>query len=147
MAEQEERYESFLGTGWSFPPRFSGEGVEMSSDEQDIRESLKILFGTVAGERFLEPQFGLDMQALMFEPMSTTLRSLVLDRVSTAILIYEPRIKLISLQISNPDPSEGSLDVLLEYEVRGTNSRFNLVFPFYATDDNEVGASVRGAAE
>ena len=69
----------------------------------------------------------------MFEPMSTTLRSLMLDRVRTAILIYEPRIKLINLQIDSPDPNEGSLRVLLEYEVRSTNSRFNLVFPFYRT--------------
>lgn len=146
MADNAERYDNFLGTGWSFPPRFAGGGVVMSRDEQDIQESLKILFGTVPGERFLEPKFGLDMHALMFEPMSTTLRSLMLDRVRTAILIYEPRIKLINLQIDSPDPNEGSLRVLLEYEVRSTNSRFNLVFPFYRTDANEVLGSVSGAA-
>ncbi|MBK7565377.1 MAG: GPW/gp25 family protein [Propionivibrio sp.] len=146
MADNAELYDNFLGTGWSFPPRFAGGGVVMSRDEQDIQESLKILFGTVPGERFLEPKFGLDMHALMFEPMSTTLRSLMLDRVRTAILIYEPRIKLINLQIDSPDPNEGSLRVLLEYEVRSTNSRFNLVFPFYRTDANEVLGSVSGAA-
>ena len=146
MTDKDERYHSFLGTGWSFPPRFAGGGVVMSRDEQDIQESLKILFGTVPGERFLEPKFGLDMHSLMFEPMSTTMRSLLLDRVRTAILIYEPRIKLIDLQVDNPDPNEGSLRVLLEYEVRSTNSRFNLVFPFYRTDSNEVRASVSGAA-
>jgi len=144
MADSDELYNSFLGTGWSFPPRFAGGGVVMSRDEQDIQESLKILFGTVPGERFLEPKFGLDMHALMFEPMSTTMRSLLLDRVRTAILIYEPRIKLLNLVIDSPDPNEGTLNVLLEYEVRSTNSRFNLVFPFYRTDGNEVRASVSG---
>ncbi|GAA5167664.1 GPW/gp25 family protein [Viridibacterium curvum] len=141
----DDLYQSFLGTGWSFPPRFVAGGVAMSHDEQDIQESLKILFGTVPGERFLEPKFGLDMQALMFEPMNMTLRSIVLDRVRTAILIYEPRIKLINLQIDNPDPNDGALRILLEYEVRATNSRFNLVFPFYSTDSNEVRGTVAGA--
>lgn len=146
MADSDELYNSFLGSGWSFPPRFAGGGVVMSHDEQDIQESLKILFATVPGERFLEPKFGLDMHALVFEPMSTTMRSLLLDRVRTAILIYEPRIKLINLQVDSPDPNEGTLRILLEYEVRSTNSRFNLVFPFYRTDSNEVRASVSGAA-
>lgn len=146
MADSDDLYVSFLGTGWSFPPRFTAGGVTMTSEEADIRASLEILFGTAPGERFLEPKYGLDMHELMFEPMSTTLRTLLADRVRTAILIYEPRIKLVDLQIDSPDPNEGSLRVALEYEVRSTNSRFNLVFPFYRTDSNEVRASVGATA-
>ena len=137
-------YASFLGTGWSFPPTFSGGGVVMTADEADIHASLQILFGTAPGERFLEPKFGLDLHELMFERMSTTLRTFLADRVRTAILVYEPRIKLLNLTIDSPDPNEGSLAILLEYEVRSTNSRFNLVFPFYRTDSNELRASVAG---
>ena len=48
MSERNERYQSFLGTGWSFPPRFIGGGVMMSADEADIHESLILLFGTTA---------------------------------------------------------------------------------------------------
>jgi Bacteriophage baseplate protein W len=140
-----ETYTSFLGIGWGFPPSFLGGGVKMSADEQDIHESLHILFGTTAGERFLKPGYGLDMHELMFEPISTTLRTFLIDRVRTAILVYEPRIKVINLDIASPDPNEGTLRILLEYEVRATNSRFNLVFPFYRTDSNEIRASVAGA--
>lgn len=137
-------YTSFLGTGWSFPPSFTGGGVKMSADETDIHESLLILFGTTTGERFLQPKFGLDMRELMFEPMSTTVRTFLIDRICTAILVYEPRIKVVNLNIDSPDPNEGTLSILLEYEVRATNSRFNLVFPFYNTDSNEARASVAG---
>ncbi len=137
-------YTSFLGSGWSFPPQFTGGGVKMSTDELDIHESLTILFGTSAGERFLQPDYGLNMQELMFEPLSTTLRTFLIDRVRTAILIHEPRIKVLTLNIDSPDPHEGTLRILLEYEVRATNSRFNLVFPFYRTDSNELRASVAG---
>ena len=146
MAEDNNTlYVSFLGTGWSFPPEFAGGGVKMSADEQDIHESLLILFGTALGERFLQPEYGLDMHALLFEPLSTTLRTLTIDRVRTAILIYESRIKVLDLDIYSPDPNEGSMRLVLDYEVRATNSRYNLVYPFYRTDSNEVRGSVAGA--
>lgn len=143
----DETYRSFLGTGWSFPPAFGNGGVLMTADEDDIQASLHILFRTAPGERFLNPAYGLDMSTLMFEPMSTTLRTFLTDRVRTAILVHEPRIKLLDLQIDSPDPHDGSLRILLEYEVRATNSRFNLVFPFYGSDSNEVRAAVAGAEE
>lgn len=139
-------YVSFLGTGWSFPPRFVGSGVQMSVDEQDIHESLQVLFGTAAGERFLRPDFGLAMHDLMFEPITTTLRTFLVDRMRTAILVYEPRIKVDALDIASPDPDAGTLQISLTYEVRSTNSRFNLVYPFYRTDGNELRASVAGLA-
>ena len=142
MSDNSDRYESFLGTGWSFPPRFSRSGVVMVSNEADIHESLVILFGTVAGERLFEPKYGLDMHEMMFEPMSTTMRTLLLDRVRTAILIHEPRIKVITLSVDSPDPNTGQLNIQLDYEVRATNSRFNLVFPFYKTDSNELRAAM-----
>ena len=141
-----DQYRSFLGTGWSFPPSFTKGAVVMSEDEEDIQASLQVLFRTIPGERFLQPKYGLDIQALMFEPMSTTLRTFLIDRAQTAILIHEPRIKVINLQINSPDPNDGSLRVLLEYEVRATNSRFNLVFPFYDSDSNELRAAIAATA-
>lgn len=137
MSENSDRYPSFLGTGWSFPPRFAGSGAAMSSNEQDIHESLILLFGTVAGERMFQPKYGLDMHELMFEPVSTSMRTLLLDRVRTAILIYEPRIRVVNLSMNGSDPEGGILEIALEYQVRATNSRYNLVFPFYQNDSNE----------
>lgn len=145
MAADNDPAISFLGTGWAFPPAFAGGGAVMTADEADIHDSLVILFGTAAGERLFAPKYGLDMHELLFEPMSTTMRTLLLDRVRTAILVYEPRIKVLNLAVDTPDPNAGSLHILLEYSVRATNSRFNLVFPFYRTDSNELRAVVAGA--
>lgn len=139
---QRPQQPSFLGIGWSFPPTFRDGGVDMTSGDEDIRASLQILFHTTPGERFLRPEYGLDMQELLFEPMSTTLRTFLIDRITTTILIHEPRIRVIDLRIDTPDPNDGTLQVFLEYEVRATNSRFNLVFPFYRTDGNELRATV-----
>ena len=47
---------SFLGRGWSFPPDFQNDKrtTRMSEYEEDIRQSLIILFSTRVGERFTE---------------------------------------------------------------------------------------------
>jgi phage baseplate assembly protein W len=133
-------YTSFLGTGWSFPPEFvleTGE-VVMTADEEDIQSSLKILFGTAIGERFLNPKYGLDMQEMLFDPMSTTMKTYLSDRVKIAILIYEPRIEMLSLDLDTTAQNEGRISIVMEYQVRTTNSRYNLVYPFSATDANEI---------
>jgi phage baseplate assembly protein W len=137
--DPKEPQTSFLGTGWSFPPEFSPESgtVLMTSDERDIEASLRILFGTRMGERFLVPDYGLDVHDILFDPMSTSLRTFLEDRVRTALLVYEPRIRLLSLNVDSPHPSDGRLHIELEYEIRATNSRYNLVFPFYRWDGNE----------
>lgn len=137
---------SFLGRGWSFPPEFiQGAGdVVMTEEQADIDASLRVLFGTAAGERFLVPTYGLDMHELQFEPMSTSMRTFLHDRIKTAILIYEPRITLLSLEVRNPTEADGTLLIVLEYAIRATNSRFNLVYPFYWNDATEVPVPTQG---
>jgi phage baseplate assembly protein W len=45
--------------------------------------------------------------------------------------VYEPRIELIKVEAVSDRAEEGKLLVNIDYRVRSTNSRFNLVFPFY----------------
>jgi len=136
----------FLGRGWSFPPTFAEGEVRMVEDEVDIHDSLIILFGTLPGERVLQPSFGLDLTPLMFEPLSTTLTTLLKDRITTGLLVFEPRIRVLDLAIDDAQALEGLLLIRLDYSVRSTNSRFNLVYPYYLGDANEVRASVAPGA-
>ncbi len=142
--KQDNSYTSFLGTGWSFPPEFvpeTGE-VKLTDDEEDIRASLEILLGTAAGERFMNPKYGLELHGMLFEPMGTTAKTLLKDRIKYAILIYEPRINLLSLELDPSAELEGKISIILEYVIRSTNSRYNLVYPFYTTDSNELRKTV-----
>ncbi len=142
MSDPVRPTDDFLGTGWSFPPTFRPSaglgGVAMTAGEDDIRASLAILFGTALGERFLQPTYGLDMHELMFEAISTTMKTYLEDRIRTCILIYEPRINLLRLEVNTARDTEGRLEILVEYAVRTTNSRYNLVFPFAVSDGNEL---------
>lgn len=142
MASSQERksYRSFLGSGWSFPPRFDHASgtMQMSSDEQDIEASLVIVLGTTAGERLRHPDYGLNLREQLFEPMNTTMQTLLKDRIKTSLLVFEPRINLLSIDLDSSRLNEGCLVIILEYEIRATNSRFNLVYPFYLNDGNEM---------
>lgn len=144
MGNDNHTITSFLGTGWSFPPSFSAATgrVNMSSDEKDIEESLKILLGTSVGERFLNPKYGLDMHQLLFEPMSETMKTYIADGIRIGILIYEARINLISVVLDTSAQYEGVIAVHLEYEVRATNSRYNLVYPFYLAEGGEARGAI-----
>lgn len=136
----------FLGRGWAFPPAFDGGAVAMVADEADIHQSLQILFGTLPGERPLQPGYGLDLSPLLFEPLSTTLRTLLEDRIRTTLLVHEPRIRVLALVLDDAQAREGLLQIRLDYAVRSTNSRFNLVHPYYLGDANELRAQVAPGA-
>jgi len=129
----------FLGSGWSFPPTFDkGSGsVEMLSDEADIKSSLEILLSTSLGERIMQPRYGCDLKIFLFEPLNTTMKAFIKDLVKKAILYYEPRIKLESLSLGGDDNS-GILLISIEYTVIQTNSRNNLVFPYYIEEGTNI---------
>lgn len=132
---------SFLGRGWSFPPSFDvdAQSVQMTENEADIERSLHILLTTAVGERVMLPKYGCDMADYLFASMNTTTKSLVKDRIKTAILYYEPRIDAKLIELDDSDQNEGRLVVHIEYVIRATNSRFNFVFPFYAQEASEIG--------
>lgn len=138
--ENNERYTSFLGTGWSFPPTFSKKPgqVNMSSDEKDIEESLEILLSTRLGERIMHPDFGCDLTDMIFEPLSVSVKTYISNLVETAILYHEPRILLHKIDLYNDGENQGLVSILLEYTISSTNSRKNYVYPFYINEGTNV---------
>ncbi|NID14696.1 GPW/gp25 family protein [Luteibacter yeojuensis] len=124
---------SFLGRGWSFPPRFDPRTKEavMVADETDIAESLHILFSTNPGERVMLPNYGCDLRRMVFEEANEQTVTEIKELMRKAILFYEPRIVLNRIEAQLVDPLNGKLEIALDYTVRGTNSRHNLVYPFY----------------
>ncbi|HET7332117.1 GPW/gp25 family protein [Dyella sp.] len=131
--------ENFLGRGWSFPPRFDPRTKEvvMVSGTDDIAESLRILLSTTPGERVMLPAYGCDLRRMVFEEISEQAITEIKDMVRKAILFFEPRVTLNRIDAQLVDPMAGRLELLLDYSVRTTNTRHNMVYPFYlyqATD-------------
>ncbi|MEM7659760.1 MAG: GPW/gp25 family protein [Bacteroidota bacterium] len=131
---------SYLGTGWSFPPVFDEQRatLRMVSDDEDIRQSLFILLSTTPGERPTKPKYGCDLKSILFEPIGGTTTFLIKDMIRTAILFFEPRIDVDSIEVSQDNDPEGKISITLHYSVRATNVRSNIVFPFYKTEGTIV---------
>ena len=131
---------SFLGTGWGFPPAFSNKAAEvaMLSDVDDIQSSLEILLTTRPGERVMRPDYGCNLDELLFEPLTTTFKTYIKDLVSTAILYYEPRIEVNSIELDDTGELEGRIVISIDYTVSATNTRFNFVYPFYKKEGTDL---------
>jgi phage baseplate assembly protein W len=125
----------FIGQGWSFPPAFDqgAGGVVMSRGIQDIEESLRIIFTTALGERIMRPDFGCAMDGQVFEVMNASRIAWLETLLRNAIIYHEPRIDADRVTVE-PDHNAGVLLIGIAYKVRGANSRFNFVFPYYLTE-------------
>ncbi len=120
----------FLGIGWKFPVRLNHAGeFEKSKYEEDIKESILIILKTAKGERFLHPEFGCGIYDYIFSPINSTNLSLMETEVENALKLYEPRIDVE--EVSAVPKNESVVLIKIEYTVRSTNSRRNIVYPFY----------------
>ncbi|WP_051427445.1 GPW/gp25 family protein [Arthrobacter sp. H20] len=133
---------AFLGRGWSFPPTFDRGvgGVQMLEQEADIASSLHILLSTAPGERIMAPLYGCNLDELVFENLDTRMRTLMADKIESAILYHEPRIHLERVQVDDDLDAalEGRVLIGVSYRVKATNSRFNFVFPFYRQEGTDI---------
>jgi uncharacterized protein len=131
---------TFLGRGWSFPPAFNRgiAGVEMLEEEADIVSSLEVLLTTVRGERVMLPQYGCNLDELVFESLDARMKTLMADNVKSAILYHEPRIELENVRLGESLELEGIVLIEVVYRVKTTNSRFNFVFPYYASEGTDI---------
>ncbi|SHO56462.1 GPW/gp25 family protein [Vibrio quintilis] len=128
--------ESVIGTGWKFPPRFANPqtGPDMSDEMTLLEEAIRILLNTQVGERPLEPELGCGLDHFMFSEATPLTLMELKEEIAAAIVAWEPRIDLLNIQFDLAEIYDGKLNILLEYEVRQTNARNNMVFPFYLAE-------------
>lgn len=130
----------FLGAGWGFPPQFDSNTNKLviTSGEEDINRSLEILLSTRLGERIMVPSYGCNLEELLFQPLDLTLKTFIKDLIETAILYHEPRIDVLKISLDVSNELNGEILINIEYMVRITNSRQNIVFPFYKEEGTNV---------
>jgi phage baseplate assembly protein W len=90
-----------------------------------------IILGTAYGERVMRPDFGCGLQELVFSVNDTSTASLAIFYVEEALKKWESRIEVIKVD-AQTDPRENDrLNISIEYRDISTNTRNNLVYPFY----------------
>lgn len=131
---------TYLGKGWDFPPKFlekKGE-VKLISDIEDIEKSLQTIVTTRRGERVMRPLFGCDLTDKIFENLNATQINIMKNRVEEAIILFEPRIDVIKIALDTQNILEGKFLIKVEYIIRATNTRRNIVFPYYLTEATDI---------
>lgn len=124
---------NFLGLGWNFPiGQDAGHQIALTADgEQSVRQSIWTILSTSPGERVMRPDFGCSLSDLVFAVNNAATATAVTRAVREALATWEPRIDVLDVYAA-PDPVQANvLNIEINYQVRSTNSRFNLVYPFY----------------
>jgi len=110
----------------------------MLEEDADVVSSLQILLSTTPGERVMQPLYGCNLNELVFESLDTRMKTLMADKVESAILYYEPRVTLESVLFDESMELEGVVLINIVYRVKSTNSRFNFVFPYYKREGTDI---------
>jgi phage baseplate assembly protein W len=123
----------FLGAGWQFPVGITepGHQIAMARYEEAIRQAIWLVLGTAPGERVMRPDFGCGIHNLVFAINSAGTAGQAANLVRQALIRWEPRIDLLDVSAAADAANPALLLIEIEYRVRTTNSRFNLVYPFY----------------
>jgi uncharacterized protein len=122
----------FLGVGWTLPVQLTDQGQIVTAKSEDaIRQSIWMILSTAKGERLMRPDFGCGIHDLVFAPNSAGTIGQVVSDVRDALIEWEPRIDVLDVDVVSDSTQPNRLLIQINYQVRTTNNRFNLVYPFY----------------
>jgi len=85
-----------------------------------IARSVRNIILTTPGEKFFDPDFGSNVSKLLFENVDDITASQIQEEIEFSINNYEPRVKLLSVEI-NPDFDNNLFDTIITYEVVGAD--------------------------
>jgi len=133
--------DSFLGTGMKFPPQVNkATGRFMvSSEKESVKESVYLILMTQKTERFLRPEFGSNLMSYTFMDINMTSINMMVHSLTEQILSQEPRVGDVAVT-TDSQVRDGCLLVNIDYVIRNSNIRDNLVFPFYLNASAEEDA-------
>ncbi|MEP6620358.1 MAG: GPW/gp25 family protein [bacterium] len=122
----------FLGVGTGFPFAIDPAtgGLARAAFEESVRQAIIVILGTAKGERVMRPDFGCGIHDLVFANVNAATIGRIVREVHESLLRLEPRIDVTLVDV-NPGATNNVLFIDIDYEVRATNTAFNLVYPFY----------------
>lgn len=128
----------FVGRGFAWPFGVDHTGSLRMTNGSDLADSITVVLMTAPGERLMRPQFGCRIWDLLFEPVTANLVGLLREAVRDALAQWEPRIEVEDVRPVPDDDDPGLVRIEIDYRVRATNDRRNLVYPFYVIPREEA---------
>lgn len=113
-----------FGRGIAFPPRVGRDGrVAWSEGETNVREAIQVILLTELNERLMSPEFGGSLGQFLFEPNNVTTRHLIQDRIRKALDLWEPRISVESVEVTEDPADTQAAIAVITYRLVATQSR------------------------
>lgn len=116
------------GTGFPFRIDPATGGVAVASGEEKVRQDLQALLATRLGERPLAREFGTRAAALVHEPVDDVLIDLAVRQIHEAVLLWEPRVTILSVDAER-EPELGEVRLVLTYRLIPEQTAGRLVVP------------------
>lgn len=131
------RERAYLGTGWAYPLDLSVQGgIQLSREDQKVKESIWIILRTGVGERVYRPTFGSRLSELAFAPLNSETLLRIRLYVLEALEVWEPRI-IIDEVVTDPDPVRGRVDIIINYRLKDSPDIYSFVYPYYLVSAGE----------
>jgi phage baseplate assembly protein W len=128
----------YLGQGLAFPLQISQQGgIALASGLNDIEQAIRIVLGTVPGERVMRPGFGCRIHELMFAPNNATTHGLAAYYVEKALEQWEPRIEVQDVTVLMDPAQDGVLLITINYRPKDAHDERSIVYPFYLAGEVE----------
>lgn len=98
---------------------FNSERVD---DEDSVQQALYNLLRTRKGERVFHPEYGMDIEYLLFELITDDVSLELEVRTKQAITKWEPRVKILNISVT-PDPDNNTYELSMYYRIKGLGDR------------------------
>jgi phage baseplate assembly protein W len=92
------------------------------TDEDSVQQALYNLLRTRKGERVFHPEYGLDLEHLLFELTSDDIAFELEVRIKEAINQWEPRVTIVSTFVED-DPDNNTYELAMIYQIKGLGDR------------------------
>jgi uncharacterized protein len=128
----------FVGRGFRWPMGVDHTGsLALTGGPDDLDSSIRVVVATAPGERVMRPEFGCRIWDLLFEPVNANTVGLMAQAVRDAVAQWEPRVEVEDVQVTPDSNDSAVVHISVTYRVLTTNSRRNLVYPFYVIPREE----------
>jgi hypothetical protein len=122
-----------VGTGWRFPVAWNATGAVVQQEgPAKLAESIRLILRTAVGSRVMRPGFGAGVDRYVFDPRTEETCFRLAFEVRQALLLWEPRILVDSVDAVPAGDDGERIDVTIVYRVDPHRRPSSLVLPFHA---------------
>lgn len=124
-----------VGVALDSPFRVDGGGGIMVTKDlsRQITQRVRSIIGTSPGERVMRPAYGAGALNWVFELDDEMRASSLAAAAQDAVEQWEPAVFVDDVEFSEVDPTDGKIDIVVNYRLRATGERASAVIAITPT--------------